>query len=94
MDANDIIDLLGGTAEVARLCEVRAPSVSGWRRTGIPPARLMYLRAVRPDVFGDGGPVGSTARATADKDAAGEKGCAIGAPNQTLPCNTLEMTGQ
>jgi hypothetical protein len=51
MDANDIIDLLGGTSEVAKLCEVRAPSVSEWRRNGIPPARLLYLRAVRPDVF-------------------------------------------
>jgi len=94
MDANDIIDLLGGTAEVARLCEVRAPSVSGWRRTGIPPARLMYLRAVRPDVFCDGKPVGPIARATADMVTGNEKAYAMGAPNQTLPCSTLESSGQ
>lgn len=51
MTASDIIDRLGGTNEVARLCNVRAPSVSQWRKDGIPRAREMYLRAVRPDVF-------------------------------------------
>lgn len=54
MDSNQIIDALGGTAEVARLCDVKQPSVSQWRKEGIPAARLMYLRAVRPDVFSDG----------------------------------------
>ena len=51
MNANMIIDALGGTAEVARLCNVRMASVSGWRTDGIPDARLMYLRVIRPDVF-------------------------------------------
>lgn len=51
MTASEIIDQLGGTAEVARLCEVQPPSVSEWRVNGIPRARLMYLRAIRPDVF-------------------------------------------
>lgn len=51
MNQNEIIDKLGGTAEVARLCQVKPPSVSQWRESGIPPARLMYLRVVRPDVF-------------------------------------------
>ena len=53
MDANKIIDELGGTNEVARLCEVTAQAVSQWRTEGIPPARLMYLKVVRPDVFHD-----------------------------------------
>lgn len=48
---SDLIDLLGGTFEVARLCEVKPPSVSEWRRKGIPRARLMYLKLARPDVF-------------------------------------------
>lgn len=48
-----IIDRLGGTSAVARLCKVEPPSVSEWRRKGIPPARRMYLMAVRPDVFSD-----------------------------------------
>ncbi len=51
MDQNVIIDRLGGTAEVARLCQVKPPSVSQWRESGIPAARLMFLKAVRPDVF-------------------------------------------
>jgi hypothetical protein len=45
------IDKLGGTAEVARLCEVSPQAVSKWRREGIPRARLLYLRAIRPGAF-------------------------------------------
>jgi hypothetical protein len=51
LTADEIIDALGGTSEVARLCEVKDPSVSQWRRHGIPNYRLMYLKAVRPEVF-------------------------------------------
>jgi hypothetical protein len=46
-----IIDAIGGTGEVAKLCEVLPSAVSQWRTDGIPRARLMYLRLVRPDVF-------------------------------------------
>ena len=53
VDANKIIDALGGTGEVAKLCRVKSPSVSEWRVNGIPPAREMYLRLLRPDVFQD-----------------------------------------
>ncbi|WP_025517555.1 hypothetical protein [Bordetella trematum] len=48
---SDLIDRLGGTAVVARLCNVKPPSVSGWRDSGIPDARLMYLRVIRPEAF-------------------------------------------
>lgn len=51
MDANTIIDELGGTNAVARLCEIEPASVSEWRKTGIPKARLMFLRLARPEVF-------------------------------------------
>lgn len=51
MDDSKIIDALGGTTEVARLCKVRPPSVSGWRVNGIPAARRQYLELLRPDVF-------------------------------------------
>ena len=51
MDANLIIDALGGTAEVARLCRVKSPSVSEWRHSGIPDARRQFLELLRPDVF-------------------------------------------
>ncbi|MNV15077.1 hypothetical protein D3C71_1057800 [compost metagenome] len=48
---SDIIDDLGGTAAVARLCKVKDPSVSEWRKTGIPDARRMFLEAIRPGAF-------------------------------------------
>ena len=51
-EANRVIDALGGTGAVARMCEVNDSAVSQWRVVGIPRARLMYLRAVRPDLFG------------------------------------------
>jgi hypothetical protein len=50
-DADALIDELGGTVAVARLCEVTSQAVTQWRRTGIPRARLMYLRAVKPAAF-------------------------------------------
>lgn len=48
-----IIDALGGTVAVANLCEVASQAVSQWRRSGIPPARRMYLKLLRPDVFAE-----------------------------------------
>lgn len=46
-----IIEALGGTNRVARLCKVKPPSVSGWKRTGIPGARLDFLKLKCPAVF-------------------------------------------
>ena len=40
------IEALGDTAAVARLFGIAMASVSDWKRHGIPPARLMYLKAV------------------------------------------------
>lgn len=51
MDSNLIIDSLGGTNEVARTCQVTAQAVSQWRTDGIPQARMMFLKILRPDVF-------------------------------------------
>jgi len=48
----EIIEALGGTAAVARLCRVRQPSVSEWKRGGIPNARRQFLELLRPDIFG------------------------------------------
>lgn len=47
MNASDLIDALGGTAEVARLFDVKSPSVSEWKANGIPKARLHYLKLLR-----------------------------------------------
>jgi len=48
---NTIIDALGGTSATARLCEVQPPSVSEWRKNGIPKAQLKFLKLARPDAF-------------------------------------------
>lgn len=45
--ASQVVDALGGTAAVARLCEISMPSVSDWKKDGIPRARMMFLRVVR-----------------------------------------------
>ncbi|KIP87480.1 hypothetical protein SN15_01965 [Stenotrophomonas maltophilia] len=51
---SEIIDRLGGTTEVARICQIRPPSVSEWRATGIPSARRQFLELLRPEVFAPG----------------------------------------
>ena len=53
MNANQVIDQIGGTSEVARICDVTVGAVSQWRTNGIPRARLMYLQVIRPDLFRD-----------------------------------------
>lgn len=51
---SEIIDALGGTAEVARLCNVKPPSVSEWKANDeIPEARVLFLALLRPDLFPD-----------------------------------------
>lgn len=47
----EIIDRLGGTAAVAQICKITAPSVSEWRIKGIPSYRRQYLELLRPDAF-------------------------------------------
>lgn len=51
MNADQIINALGGTVAVALLCDTSPAAVSQWRKAGIPKARLMYLQVVRPEVF-------------------------------------------
>lgn len=50
-EAIKTIDALGGTAAVARMFDVRMPSVSDWKKSGIPKARMMYLKAVHARVL-------------------------------------------
>ena len=68
MDANTVIDRLGGTVAVAALCRVAPQAVSRWRLSGIPPARAMYLQVVHPEAFreaeGDAGPAGAAPAAS------------------------------
>ncbi len=53
MDDSEIIDKLGGTSAVAEICKIKPPSVSEWRKNGIPDARRQFLELLRPDVFGE-----------------------------------------
>jgi DNA-binding transcriptional regulator YdaS (Cro superfamily) len=40
-----MIDLLGGTNKVARLCKVASTAVTQWRKNGIPRGKLILLAA-------------------------------------------------
>lgn len=46
-----IIEDIGGTGVTASVCEVSSQAVSKWKRTGIPKARLMFLREKFPKIF-------------------------------------------
>lgn len=49
--AISVIDALGGTAEVARLCKTSMAAVSQWKDNGIPGYRVDFLKLARPDAF-------------------------------------------
>lgn len=51
VQASQLIDSLGGTKRVAALCSVRAPSISQWRRRGIPRPWALFFQAKFPDKF-------------------------------------------
>lgn len=53
MTDNEIIDAFGGSAALARLVGVKSPSVSYWRRKGIPELRKLQLKTLRPELFDD-----------------------------------------
>ena len=42
---SQLIDLLGGTNKVAKLCNVSMGSVTHWRSRGIPHGQLLFLAA-------------------------------------------------
>ena len=48
---SDLIDALGGTSEVARLCDLTTGAVSQWRTNGIPRAWKKFFRLARPQIF-------------------------------------------
>lgn len=42
--ADQVIDALGGTTEVARLIDAPTSTVHSWRKIGIPSSRMAHLR--------------------------------------------------
>lgn len=50
-NVTEIIQALGGQAEVARLCEITRQSVQGWDKKGrIPKPWRKFLALLRPDL--------------------------------------------
>ena len=47
----EIIERLGGTTAVARMFDVKPPSISGWKKHGIPPCCRKLLMKEHPEVF-------------------------------------------
>ncbi|MRV72536.1 hypothetical protein GJ700_12530 [Duganella sp. FT92W] len=90
---DEIIDALGGTSEVARLCQVSNAAVSQWRENGIPNSRIMFLRLARPDVFATlEGRAAPTRRATDPTPAPGHCGRQPASPHNildTVPSNAV-----
>jgi DNA-binding transcriptional regulator YdaS (Cro superfamily) len=43
MENSEIIEILGGTSKVSRLCGVSPAAVCQWRKNGIPEDRLILL---------------------------------------------------
>lgn len=46
--ATQIIQALGGPTAVARLFKIAVPSVTKWKKQGIPRPRMMFLELARP----------------------------------------------
>jgi len=52
MDVTLIIQKLGGNTAAARFFEIRPSAISQWKSANkIPQARLLHLKAARPDLF-------------------------------------------
>ena len=45
MENNEIINLLGGTSKVSRMCGVSPSAICQWRKKGIPQDRLIFVAA-------------------------------------------------
>lgn len=51
IEANRIIDAMGGTSRVAELFSITTGGVSQWRDDGIPESRMFSIKLLRPDLF-------------------------------------------
>jgi DNA-binding transcriptional regulator YdaS (Cro superfamily) len=45
MKHKEIIDILGGTTKVAKMCGISPSAVSQWRVAGVPQEKLIFLAA-------------------------------------------------
>lgn len=51
IEANRIIDAMGGTSSVAEIFSITTGAVSQWREDGIPESRLFSIKLLRKDLF-------------------------------------------
>lgn len=51
IEANRIIDAMGGTSSVAEIFSITTGAVSQWREDGIPDSRLFSIKLMRKDLF-------------------------------------------
>ncbi|MNY56268.1 hypothetical protein D3C86_1923270 [compost metagenome] len=49
--ATQIIQALGGSTAVARLFKIAVPSVTKWKKQGIPRPRMMFLELAQPQAL-------------------------------------------
>lgn len=50
-EAQRVIHNLGGTGAVAELCDLRGPSISEWKRKGLPKGWRAFLLLAHPEAF-------------------------------------------
>lgn len=51
MNTEELIRKLGGNSKIALMLGIKPPSISYWRRKGIPELRLRQLKDLAPEVF-------------------------------------------
>jgi hypothetical protein len=52
----EIINAFGGAAAVARLVNVKPPSIVYWKKKGIPKLRRIQLQSLKPELFNETNP--------------------------------------
>lgn len=51
LEAKQVIAFLGGTSKVAVMCDIKPPSVSDWKKYGIPKPWRKFLLCMHPEAF-------------------------------------------
>lgn len=49
--AQILITELGGLSAVAKLLDMKVPSVIDWKKNGVPGGRIAYLQIIKPDLM-------------------------------------------
>lgn len=52
VEANRVIEALGGPSEAGAKLGISKSAVSQWRKNGVPKTQMKYLRVAHPEIFG------------------------------------------